>query len=51
LATPIRVSGEDQVTPRRAPRIGEHSRAILAEYGYQADEIEALAAAGIIAAD
>jgi len=49
LATPISLSGERQETPRRAPHIGEHSRAILTEYGYEADQIEALAAAGVIA--
>jgi crotonobetainyl-CoA:carnitine CoA-transferase CaiB-like acyl-CoA transferase len=48
LATPIQVSGEAQVPPRRAPRIGEHSRLILAEYGFSHEAIDALAATGVI---
>jgi crotonobetainyl-CoA:carnitine CoA-transferase CaiB-like acyl-CoA transferase len=51
LATPIRLDGETQVTPARAPRIGEHSRAILAGCGLGAEEIDALFAAGVIAGD
>ena len=31
-----------------APRVGEHSREILAEAGFSSEEIEELAAAGII---
>jgi crotonobetainyl-CoA:carnitine CoA-transferase CaiB-like acyl-CoA transferase len=48
LATPIQLSDEEQVAPRRAPRIGEHSRGILADHGFSAEEIDGLAAAGVI---
>lgn len=51
LATPIRLHGESQVTPGRAPRIGEHSRAILAEYGFAEAQIEALVAAGAVVSE
>jgi len=48
LATPIRLSTEVQQMPRRAPAIGEHSREILAELGYDAAAIAALGADGVI---
>lgn len=48
FATPIKLEGETQVLPRRAPRIGEHSRNVLGEFGYTAAEIDALEASGII---
>ena len=50
LATPIQLTDEPQVAPRRAPGIGEHSREVLTEYGFSAAEIEALASAGVILA-
>ncbi|MFM7119525.1 MAG: CaiB/BaiF CoA transferase family protein [Gammaproteobacteria bacterium] len=51
LATPIALSGETPLVPTRAPRIGEHSRAILGEYGFAPDEIDALAVTGVIRVD
>jgi crotonobetainyl-CoA:carnitine CoA-transferase CaiB-like acyl-CoA transferase len=48
FATPIHISGESQVVPGRAPRVGEHSRAVLVEAGYSMQEIDALLAAGVI---
>lgn len=48
LATPIALSGETPRVPERAPRIGEHSREILAQHGFPQHEIDALAAAGVI---
>jgi formyl-CoA transferase len=51
LATPIRLTGETQIPPRRAPRIGEHSRAILAEHGFLPAEIERLVASGVVFED
>ena len=48
LATPIRLSDEAQVAPRRAPRIGEHSREVLTQYGFSREEINTLAGQGVI---
>ena len=48
IRAPIRLSSSDKVTPSRAPRVGEHSDAILAELGYDAEAISALRAAKII---
>lgn len=42
--SPFRVSGEDKTQPRMAPEIGEHSRAILEEFGCPPADIEALMA-------
>jgi len=51
LATPIRLSGETQIPPQRAPRIGEHSRAILTEHGFSSEEVAALMASGVVVDD
>ncbi|MEM1435600.1 MAG: CoA transferase [Pseudomonadota bacterium] len=48
LATPFNLSGEAQRTPALAPRIGEHSRAILAEHGLDDAAIDALIEQGIV---
>ena len=48
IRAPIRLSGSDKVDPARAPRVGEHSDAILSELGYDAAAISALRAAKII---
>jgi formyl-CoA transferase len=48
LATPINLSGETQRVPQRAPKIGEHSREVLAEFGYDAPAIDALLASGVV---
>ena len=48
IRAPIRLSDSDKVAPGRAPQVGEHSDAILAELGYDADAISALRAAKII---
>lgn len=42
--SPFQVSGETKAAPRMAPGIGEHTRALLAEFGCTHAEIEALAA-------
>lgn len=48
IRAPIRLSDSDKRAPRRAPRVGEHSEAILAELGYSGEAISALRAARII---
>jgi crotonobetainyl-CoA:carnitine CoA-transferase CaiB-like acyl-CoA transferase len=50
FATPIQLSGEAQKAPHRAPRVGEHSREILREFGFDETAIRALEADGVIAA-
>ena len=48
IRAPINLSGHAKVPARRAPQVGEHSAAILAELGYDAEAISALRAANII---
>jgi formyl-CoA transferase len=48
LATPFRLHGETQRTPTRAPKLGEHSRAVLGEIGLSGTEIDALIEAQIV---
>lgn len=50
FATPIRLSSEAQVPPRRAPAIGEHSREVLTEAGLDEAAIEALVRQGVVRA-
>ncbi len=52
LGTPVQFSATPCTLRRGAPLYGEHSRAVLAEHGWSASEIEDLIAAGVlIAAD
>lgn len=48
IRAPIGLSGSAKQSPRRAPQVGEHSDAILADLGYDADAIAALRAQRII---
>lgn len=48
IRAPMGLSGTDKVAPQRAPQAGEHSDAILAELGYDADAISTLRADRII---
>jgi crotonobetainyl-CoA:carnitine CoA-transferase CaiB-like acyl-CoA transferase len=43
-----RVAGEPPVVPSGAPRLGEHTDAVLAEAGYSAAEIAALHEQGVV---
>ncbi len=45
--SPVRLAGEEKVQPRMAPDIGEHSKAILKEFGF-GGEIERLVEAGVV---
>lgn len=51
FATPINLASEAQQVPRRAPRIGENSRVILQEFGFEDGQIDGWAASGVIRAD
>ena len=49
-AFPVRFSESGERAPAVAPRLGEHTRAILEQLGYDDDGIEALLAAGVVGA-
>jgi crotonobetainyl-CoA:carnitine CoA-transferase CaiB-like acyl-CoA transferase len=51
IGHPVKYSAASTEIRRGAPLIGEHSREVLAEYGFSADEIAALQADGAIGAD
>ena len=45
----VRIAGIEKVPPRLAPDIGQHSKAILAEFGF-GDEIARLVDTGVVGA-
>ncbi len=45
---PVKASHLEQVGPKRAPEVGEHSAAILSELGYADEDIETLREKGVI---
>jgi crotonobetainyl-CoA:carnitine CoA-transferase CaiB-like acyl-CoA transferase len=49
VAAPFHLEGSDKVAPRRAPAIGQHNDAVLAEAGYSADDIGRLRSLGVLA--
>ena len=49
VSSPFQLSGEAKVTPRAAPKVGQHSDTVLREAGYSADEIERLRERGVVA--
>jgi formyl-CoA transferase len=49
LGSAIKMSGTPTNPRRRAPLLGEHTEAVLMEYGFSADEIASLRAAGAVA--
>ena len=48
VASPLRVDGQRLALRLRPPALGEHSRAVLAELGYETDRIDALIADGVV---
>lgn len=48
VASPLRANGERLALRLRPPALGEHSRTILAEAGYDPPIIDALVAAGVV---
>lgn len=48
FATPINISSEAQQPPRRAPVLGEHTKAVLRQLGYEDSDIDALGNEGVI---
>jgi len=47
--TPLKIEGKSKVTRAPAPRLGEHTRAILAEIGLGKQEIDSLAQRRVVA--
>ena len=48
LGCPIHFSATPTAIRRAAPTLGEHTREVLREHGYEADEIDALVKAGVV---
>lgn len=48
FATPFGLSDEPQRQPARAPKVGEHTTAVLGEYGFSDDAISQLLDQGVI---
>jgi formyl-CoA transferase len=51
VASPINLVGVDKVPPQAAPGLGEHTRDVLVEIGYQESDIEAMITQGVVAVE
>ena len=48
LTHPVNATNVPPVAAKRAPRLGEHSKEILTELGYDAEAIQGMAKSGVI---
>ena len=48
ISAPFHIEGEEKIPPRRAPGLGQHNDAVMAEAGYSSDEIGRMGAQGIL---
>jgi crotonobetainyl-CoA:carnitine CoA-transferase CaiB-like acyl-CoA transferase len=51
VASPLHVADALKESPRRAPRLGEHSESVLASLGYSAAQIDAMLTGGAVTKD
>ena len=49
VSSPFHLDGEAKIAPRRAPSVGQHTEAVLAEAGYSGAEIARLRSLGVLA--
>jgi crotonobetainyl-CoA:carnitine CoA-transferase CaiB-like acyl-CoA transferase len=48
ISSPIQVHGVTKVSARRAPELGEHNDEILAQFGFDKNQIEGFRASGVV---
>jgi len=48
VSSPFWIAGEEKVTPKRAPEVGQHNEEVLKAAGYGAAEVERLRSNGIV---
>jgi crotonobetainyl-CoA:carnitine CoA-transferase CaiB-like acyl-CoA transferase len=48
VSSPFWIEGETKVVPQRAPEVGQHSDAVLADAGFSAEDIKKLRAEGAV---
>jgi crotonobetainyl-CoA:carnitine CoA-transferase CaiB-like acyl-CoA transferase len=48
IGVPVKLSETPGSVRRRAPGLGEHSREVLLEFGFDAAEIDSLVEAGVV---
>ncbi len=51
VGSPVFMLGQDKVSPRRPPAVGEHNAEVLSALGYDESEIERLRADGVVRSD
>jgi crotonobetainyl-CoA:carnitine CoA-transferase CaiB-like acyl-CoA transferase len=51
VSSPLQVAGVEKTEPRRAPRIGEHSKEILGELGFSPTDVDRLVSGHAVALD